>query len=26
MRSKAIYYEGDIKGINGKGRDINDKG
>jgi hypothetical protein len=26
IRSRAIYYRGDIEGINGKGRDIRDKG
>ena len=26
MRSKAIYYRGDIEGTNSKGRDINGKG
>ena len=26
MRGKVIYYGGDIKGMNGKERNINDKG
>ena len=26
MKGKAIYYGGDMEGINGKGKDISDKG
>jgi hypothetical protein len=26
MRGRAIYYRGDKEGINGRGRDIRDKG